>query len=179
MTRGRLFSTPSEPPDIRPAMMSIAAMMVLLLPALLMATSAQKLTGLALSVPGPSEQLPPEPTGNVEKLSVTRVPQGYLLSAEVRSLDVLAGAGDTVLQEKVVPTLTALQTELASYKKDDEKRERITLIPAEDTPTEEVVRWMDAVRRGPDGELYPRVILQTAVAAPSEVPVEAPTEESP
>ncbi len=172
MPAGRLFSTPSEPPDIRPAMMSVAAMMVLLLPALLMAPSAQKLTGLGLSVPGPSEQLPPEPTGAVERLSVSRQPSGYLISAEVRSTDVLASTGDTERKDLLVPTLTELQTQLAVFKGLDAKRERITLVPSADTPTEEVVRWMDAVRRGPEGELFPRVILETAVAAPVEIPSE-------
>ena len=165
MARARLFTTPTEPPDIRPAMMSVAAMMVLLLPALLMATSAQKLTGLALSVPGPSEQLPPEPTGPVERLSVARIPAGYQITAEVRSTDVLASAGDTERKDLLVASLPELQTQLATLKGLDPKRDRITLVPAADTPTEEVVRWMDAVRRGPEGELYPRVILETA--APS------------
>ncbi|MFT5685062.1 MAG: hypothetical protein ACI8RZ_006008 [Myxococcota bacterium] len=171
MPAGRLFSTPTEPPDIRPAMMSVAALMVLLLPALLMATSAQKLTGLALSVPGPSEQLPPEPTGAVEKLSVSRLPSGYLITAHVRSTDVLASVGDTERKELLVANLTDLQIQLAVFKGLDGKRQRITLVPGADTPTEEVVRWMDAVRRGPDGELYPRIILETAIVAP---PAEAP-----
>ena len=181
MSRARLFTTPAEPPDIRPAMMSVAAMMVLLLPALLMATSAQKLTGMALSVPGPSEQLPPEPTGIVERLSVARLPAGYQITAEVRSTDVLASAGDTERKELLVDGLAALQTQLAIFKGLDPKRARITLIPAADTPTEEVVRWMDAVRRGPDGELYPRVILETAMpsadASEAEPAPATPTEE--
>jgi hypothetical protein len=168
MSRARLFSTPSEPPDIRPAMMSVAALMVLLLPALLMATSAQKLTGLALSVPGPAEQLPPEPSGVVEQLSVTRVPAGYQITAEVRSTDVLASAGDTERKDLLVADLPELQAQLSTLKGLDPKRARITLIPAPDTATEEVVRWMDAVRRSPEGELYPRVILETA--APTQAP---------
>ena len=174
-----MFSTPAEQPDIRPAMMSIAAMMVLLLPALLMATSAQKLTGLALSVPGPAEQLPPEPTGAIERLTVTRTPQGYLVSAAVRSTDVLASAGDTEQKELLVADLTALQAQLAIFKGLDAVRERITLVPAADTPTEEVVRWMDAVRRGPSGELFPRIILETAVILPSAPPEPPPAEDSP
>lgn len=169
MSRARLFTTPTEPPDIRPAMMAVAAMMVLLLPALLMATSAQKLTGLSLSVPGPSEQLPPEPTGIVERLSVTRVSAGYQITAEVRSTDVLAGAGDTERKDLLVASLSELQVQLATLKGLDPKRARITLVPAADTPTEEVVRWMDAVRRGPEGELYPRVILETAGPVATEV----------
>ena len=61
--------------------------------------------------------------------------------------------------------LAELQAVLSTLKRLDPKRERITLVPAADTATDEVVRWMDAVRRGPEGELFPRVILQ-AVATP-------------
>ena len=50
---------------------------------------------------------------------------------------------------------------LGRLKQLDPKRERITVVPAATTPTEEVVRWMDAVRAGPEGALFERVILQT------------------
>jgi len=146
--------------------MSVIALMVLLLPMALMTTSSEKLTGLALGVPGPTEEIPPEPPGPVEALRVVRVADGYAVSAKVRRTDVVTSAGDTELKEFIEPDLASLQTRLASFKKMDEKRERITLAPAADTPTAEVVRWMDAVRRGPEGALYPRVILET-VAAPA------------
>jgi len=148
-------------------MMSVIALMVLLLPMALMTTSSEKLTGLALGVPGPTEEIPPEPPGPVEALRVVRVAEGYAVSAQVRRTDVVTSAGDTELKEFIEPDLASLQTRLASFKKMDDKRERITLAPAADTPTAEVVRWMDAVRRGPDGELYPRVILETVAAPPS------------
>ncbi len=164
-----MFTAPSAPADTRPAMMSIAAMMILLLPALLMATTAQKLTGLALSMPGPSEQLPPEPPGAVERLQVRRVTGGYLVAADVRNTDVLASAGDTEHKELLTADLVAMQAQLRFFKELDPDRERITLVPAPDTPTEEVVRWMDAVRAGPDGALFPRVILETT-GPPQETP---------
>lgn len=146
---------------MRPALLSIVALMVLLLPLLLMTTSAQKRTGLALGVPGPEEELPPEPPGIVERLSVERVPEGYRLTAAVRSTDVRAAAGDTEDKSVLADNLGDLQAALATFKALDPKRERVTLIPAADTPTEEVVRWMDAVRNGPDGPLFPKVVLQT------------------
>lgn len=143
-------------------MMSVVALMVLLLPMALMTTSAEKLTGLTLGVPGPTEELPPEPPGPVESLRVVRVPAGYAVSALVRRTDVGASAGDVELKEFVEPDLAAMQVRLAAFKRMDEARERVTLAPAADTPTEEVVAWMDAVRAGPDGVLFPRVILETA-----------------
>lgn len=135
--------------------------MVLLLPLLLMTTSASKLTGLALGVPGPEEELPPEPPGVVERLSVSRVAQGYEVTAAVRNTDVIGGTGQTEAKSFVAADLTELQAILGRLKELDPKRERITVVPAADTPTEEVVRWMDAVRAGPRGTLFERVILQT------------------
>ena len=158
----RLFTPPVSNADSRPAMMAVVSLMMLLLPMLLMATSAQKLTGLPLSVPGPSEQRPPEPIGPVERLRVQRVSEGYLLSASVRRTDVITSAGDTEVKEILLQDLPSLQAKLADFKALDPDRERITLSPGADTPTEEVVRWMDAVRNGPDGTLFPRVILETA-----------------
>ena len=174
---GRLFSPPSAPPDMRPALLSVVALMVLLLPLLLMTTSAQKLTGLALGVPGPDEELPPEPPGAVERISVERVPEGYQVTAAVRNTDVLSTTGDVEEKSVLAADLTALQGALATFKALDPKRDRVTLIPAADTPTEEVVRWMDAVRNGPDGPLFGKVILQT-VAPPASAPPDG-AEEAP
>lgn len=158
---GRLFSQPSAPPDTRPALLSVVSLMVLLLPLLLMTTSASKLTGLALGVPGPEDELPPEPPGLVESLRVDRVADGYQVTAAVRNTDVLGGTGQTEDKTFAASDLAELQGVLGRLKRLDPKRDRVTLVPAADTPTEEVVRWMDAVRRGPDGPLFDRVILQT------------------
>lgn len=161
MTR-RLFKPASAGADMRPALFSVVALMLLLLPFLLLTTSTQKLTGLALGLPGPSETLPPEPPGAVERLTVRRVPAGYAVEADVRNTDVLASAGDTERRELLAADLPGLQETLATFKALDAKRDRITLVPAPDTPADEVVRWMDAVKAGPAGELYPRVILEAA-----------------
>ena len=158
---GRLFSAPPPPPDMRPALLSIVALMVLLLPLLLMTTSAQKLTGLALGVPGPEDELPPEPPGPVERIAVERVADGYRVTAAVRNTDVRSSSGDVEEKSVLATDLGEMQRALATFKALDPGRERVTLIPAADTPTEEVVRWMDAARNGPDGPLFPKVILQT------------------
>lgn len=161
----RLFSPPPATADVRPALLSITSLMMLLLPMLLMATSAQKLTGLALAVPGPTEQLPPELPGNVKQLVVQRVPGGYQVTATVSNTD--AGSSDGTEEKTFTePTLAALQSRLRMFKELDPGRDRIRLVPAADTPTEEVVRWMGAVRAGPDGALFPRVVMDAASEAP-------------
>lgn len=158
----RLFAAPPATADVRPALMSVVSLMILLLPVLLLATSAQKLTGLALSVPGPTEQLPPEPPGPIETLRVQRASDGYTILAEVRRTDIGSGAGDTEQKQLSASDLRALQAQLRTLKGLDPDRDRIHLVPAADTPTEEVVRWMDAVRADAQGPLFPRVVLETA-----------------
>ncbi|MEC7948458.1 MAG: hypothetical protein VX265_12910 [Myxococcota bacterium] len=155
----RLFSEASAAPDLRPALLSIVALMVLLLPLLLMTTSLQKRAGIALGVPGPDEELPPEVPGAVEDLRVERRATGYLVRAAVRKTDVVGTVGNTESKEVLADDLPGLQEVLGTFKGLDPGRDRITLVPAADTPTEEVVRWMDAVRAGPGGELFPKVIL--------------------
>lgn len=155
----RLFSAAPPGPDLRPALLSIVALMVLLLPLLLMTSSLQRRAGLSLGVPGPDEELPPELPGAVEDLRVERQATGYLVRAAVRNTDVVSAAGDTEAKELLASDLADLQAVLGTFKSMDPARERITLVPAADTPTEEVVRWMDAVRAGPTGTLFPKVIL--------------------
>ena len=160
----RLFSAPPAVADVRPALLSVVSLMMLLLPMLLMASSAQKLTGLALSVPGAGENVPPELPGVVERLTVQRVATGYQVSAEVRNTDVGSAAGDTERKQFTEPDLPAMQRRLRSLKLLDPSRERVRLVPASDTPTEEVVRWMDAVRADDAGALFPQVVMETAPA---------------
>ena len=158
----RLFRAPTAVPDTRPAMLSVIALMVLLLPMTLMTSSAQKLAGLSLSVSGPSETLPPEPPGPVEALRVEVTEAGsYRITAAVRSTDVRATVGDTEAKTFEAADLTALRQVLAQIKGLDPARERITLAPAPTTRTARVVTLMDAVRAGPDGPLYPSVILES------------------
>lgn len=158
----RLFSSATTTPDARPALFSVISLIVLLVPMLLLTSSLERTTGLPLGVAGSDDDLPPEPIGRVEGLRVERVDQGYLLTADVRNTDVRASAGDTERKQLTAPDLAALQVALQTYKGLDPERKRITLRPGADTTTDEVVRWMDAVRTGPQGELYPRVVLEAA-----------------
>ena len=154
-------------------MLSVVALMVLLLPVLLRTTTTQKLTSLALNVHGSSSELPPVPTGPLESVKVYREDVGYRVQIEIRNTDVNASQGDTEVKEfraddpdcalQEDPTgcyLGALQTLLAvEIKTRDPQQERVILVPAASTQTEEVVRWMDAVRAWPQGELFPQVVL--------------------
>jgi hypothetical protein len=157
----RLFTSAVPGPDMRPALLSVVALMLLLLPMLLMTTSAERRAGLALGVPGPDDALEPDLPGPVENLRVERDPVGYLVVAHVRNTDVVGATGDTERKELRAANLGELQAALRAFKDLDPNRMKVTLVPASDTPTEEVVRWMDAVREGPDGVLFPSVILSS------------------
>ncbi|MCB9781059.1 MAG: hypothetical protein H6742_20990 [Alphaproteobacteria bacterium] len=170
----RLFPDDAEPPDARPALLSVVALMIVLVPMVLLTSTGEKATGLALGLPGPGEDLPPELPGPVESLRVQRVEAGFLVTAGVRRTDVLASAGDLEQQELLAPDLPALQAHLASLKALDPARQRLTLAPAPTSTAEQVVTWMDAVRAGPQGELYPQVVLEAAQVGPASDAVPAP-----
>jgi len=135
--------------------------MVILLPMLLMTTSARKLTGLSLSVAAPGDALPPLPPGPIERLVVQTTAERFAVRADVRSTDVRAAVGDVERRDLQADDLVALQEVLRTLKTLDPARKRITLIPGPDTTTQEVVAWMDAVKLDPSGELFPEVVLQS------------------
>lgn len=156
-----LFRHRSAPPDTRPAILSVVSLMVILLPMLLMTTSARRLTGLPLAVAAPGDALPPLPPGPVERLVVTMGEVGFRVEADVRNTDVRSSAGDVERRELAADDLRALQDVLATLKALDPNRKRITLVPGPTTTTQQVVAWMDAVKVGPRGELFPEVVLQS------------------
>ncbi len=172
---GRLFRRAPPAADHRPAMMAIISLMVLLLPLLISSTSSRKLAGLPLGVPGPADELPPEKPGPVEGIEVRPGPAGgFVVQAKVRATDVRASAGDVELRRFTAPDLAGLQGVLATLKALDPARERLLLVPAPTTTADEVVRWMDAVRAGPQGPLFPKVVLEQVTTAPAAAPPEAP-----
>lgn len=152
-------------------MMAIISLMVLLLPLLISSSSARKLAALPLGVPGPSDELPPETPGAVEGITVRPVGSGFSVEARVRSTDLGAGAGDVELRRFEAGSLAELQAVLGRLKRLDPQRERILLVPQGTSQAEEVVRWMDAVRAGPDGPLFPTVILEQVVGPSNAAPV--------
>jgi hypothetical protein len=151
---------------MRAGMMAVISLMLLLLPWLIQATSGGKLTGLPLSLPGASEELPPESPGAVEGLTVTQVGTGFEVRAAVRNTDVMAGAGDTEERVWQADSIASLQEVLGTIKALDPKRDRITLVPDAGASAQAVVTWMDAVRGSTQGVLFPKVILQTDGEAP-------------
>jgi hypothetical protein len=97
----------------------------------------------------------------VERLVVTIEAAGFVVEADVRNTDVRASAGDVERRALAAADLRSLQDVLASLKALDPARKRITLVPGPATTTQQVVSWMDAVKVGPRGELFPEVILQS------------------
>lgn len=156
-----LFQHQELIPDTRPAMLSMAALMMLLLPTLLLCLAPQKLTGLPLSVSGPSEALPPPPPGAVEKLLLQATPDGFTIQARVRRTDVLASAGDVETKNWTLTEADSLPSILRQIKSLDTTRKRITVIPTLETSTAQLVWWMDLCRKDSQGELFPEVILQS------------------
>jgi len=140
--------------------------MVVLVPTVLVTSTGQKTTGLSLGLAGPGDELPPPPPGPVEALRVARVPGGFSLTARVRRTDVLATAGEAEERDLLAPDLASLQARLRTLKALDPSRQRLTLAPAPDSSAEEVVAWMDAVRRDTQGPLFPEVVLEAAEAGP-------------
>jgi hypothetical protein len=156
----RLFQTAEAATDIRPAMFSMAALMILLLPLLLLVGSPQKNTGLPLSVAGPAEELPPAPPGPVESLEVRALEEGFQIKAEVRTTDVRATAGDTESKGWETEDLEALQKVLRQVKGLDASRKRITVRPGLSYTAQQVVQLMDVVQRDQKGELFTEIVLQ-------------------
>jgi hypothetical protein len=156
--------------------------MLLLMPFLLLTTSVQKLAGIDLLLAGNNSELPPEPPGIVEGLTVVVHPDtAFDISAQVRRSDVGAKTGETEARSERIPPgsggvdLAALQNALRRYKGLDPERDQATLLPADSLNNGQVVNLMDAMRRDAEGELFPKVALGVLPAAkPSAEP--APTE---
>lgn len=175
----------STPPDARPALLSVIALMLLLLPFLLLTTSVHKLTATNLRLPGEGESLPPVPPGAVERLAVEVQADGSVrVVADVRQTDVTAKAGDAFRRVTTVASrdggvdYPALQVALQEIKAQDPARTRLRLAPAEDVRTRVMVALMDAVRSADGKALFPDVVLD-APEAPAEIPVEPTAEEAP
>ena len=159
----RLFPAARPAPDLRPALLGVISLMVLLVPLLLESAAAGRWAGLALAVPA-AAGLPPEPAGPVARLAVVALPAGgFRVEAAVRSTDVRAASAAAELRAEPAADLRALQAVLARTKGLDPSRERILLQPHSAMSAAEVVAWMDAVRVGPEGPLFPEIVLGAAV----------------
>ncbi len=147
-------------PNARPALLSVIALMFLLLPLLLLTTSAQKLVGLDLHMPGTGE-LPPEMPGTVEGLEVL-LGEAIVVRARVRRSDVVTSSGEVETREIRVQDLASLQATLRSFKDLDPEQRRVLLLPEDEVSGAHVVATMDALRSDSVGELFPQVALGAA-----------------
>ena len=157
----RLFSSSRHETDIRPSLFSMASLMIILLPTLLLSLSTQKFTALPLSVAGSQSDLPQDPNRLIQTLQLTDKGDGFLLKASVRSTDVRASLEDLEERTWNPTSLTELQTILQSLKKIDPKHRRIEILPNPSRPTQEVVLWMDVVSKNTEGELFPEIVIQS------------------
>ena len=156
----RLFSPSRNETDIRPSLFSMASLMIILLPTLLLSLSTQKFTVLPLSVAGSQSEIPQDPNRLIQKIQLISEDQGFLLQASVRSTDVRADINDVEERKWNPQTLKELQTILQSLKKLDPKHRRIQIQPQPESSTEEVVLWMDVVSKNAQGELFPEIVIQ-------------------
>ena len=158
----------ASPPDLRPGLLSVVALMFLLLPFVLLTTSPEKLAGLGLALAGDGADAPSVTPGPVERVEVSLGGGEIVVRAAIRSTDVTAEAGDAQVVETRFPAvedrpdLAALQARLAELRTLDPLQQRATVIPHDDLPTAAVVGLVDAVRSGAQGELYADVVLGSA-----------------
>jgi hypothetical protein len=146
-------------------MLAMISLLLLLLPFLLLTTSPQKLTALGFRLPAAGEGLPALPPGPVEDLVVRVEADALLLQQALRRTDLLASVGQVEHQElRLAHTggqfdIPGLQAALRQVKALDPGRERLTLRPAQESTTAEVVRLMDAVRKDKAGPLFQEIVL--------------------
>ena len=155
----KLFSHEDPIQDIRPMMLSMAALMLILIPILMLVLNPEKLTSLPLSVAGTNQEIPAAPPGIIESLNITENSNGFSLTALVRTSDVRSSFGDVEQKEWSFEDLTSLQKQLRTLKNLDPKRSRIELSPISTSSIEDVVLWMDLIRKDNEGTLFEEILL--------------------
>ena len=156
----RLFGKRRNPSvDRRPALLSMAALMILLLPTLIMITSTQKTTALPLAVSGNALDIPPISNGLISSLEVTALESGYQLKAHIKKSDVLAGNSDVEEKNWTLENEQELQDKLRALKNQDTQRTRIRLKPHSSSKTQAVVHVLDLLKSDKSGELFPETLL--------------------
>jgi hypothetical protein len=165
---------PARPadPDLRPGLLSIACLLLILLPCLLLTTSLYKLASVPFRLAGGEGGGEPDLPGVVTGVEVRVEPGQMMLRAALRTRDANAGAEDVVWNETPLPDLdgapdtASLQARLAELKRLDPAWTRVTVLPDDRIPTDDVVLVMDALREGPDGPIAGEVLLGSGAAAP-------------
>ena len=170
----RSFQTDIEVPDIRPTLLSLAALMLLLIPILLLIVNPQKTTYLPLSMSTSSGLPPIAHTGPIEVLKISIDTKNnseasdpnskYVMQLEVhrRKSDVRASQGDTEIKIWDFTSLDACIQKLRDIKGFDEARERITVIPSKNLRTGDIVFWMDILRQDNGENFFPSVVLESS-----------------
>jgi len=154
----KLFNNPQQEPDIRPALLSMSALMMILLPTLLLVTTPQKLVGISLSMAGATTDIPPTPPGILESLRIEVLADGFLIEASVRKTDVLASTGDVEQKTWSFTTWPESIAQLEKIKELDPSRKRIQIAPLPSSETKEVIHWMDSLQKE---TLFPEVIIES------------------
>ncbi len=167
-------------PDLRPGLLSIACLLFILLPCLLLTTSLYKLTSLPFRLGGGEGGGEPEVPGVVSGLEVLVDPDGLVLRAALRTRDANAGAEDVVWNETPLPhrdgapDTVGLQARLGALRRLDAAWKRVTVRPDDRVSTDDLVLVMDALREGPEGVLAEEILLGDGPGARALVPGSAP-----
>ena len=153
-----------SPPEVavvarRPALLSMAALMILLLPTLLLITSTQKTTALPLAVAGNVTDIPPASSGLIAGLDVIANDQGFRIEAKLRKSDVLATESDVEQKSWDVSNELELQETLRELKNIDALRTRIRLKPHSNADTQTVIHLLDLLKGDRQGELFPETLI--------------------
>lgn len=170
----RSFQTDIDVPDIRPTLLSLAALMLLLIPIMLLIVNPQKTTYLPLSMSTNSGVPPIAHTGPIEVLKISIDTRSgfkssdhlakYSIQLEVhrRKSDVRASQGDTEVKIWNFTSPKDCLQKLRDIKSFDKARERITVTPSKNLRTGDIVFWMDILRHDNDEDFFPSVILQSS-----------------
>jgi hypothetical protein len=154
----RLFRPRRTTTSFRPSILSIVALMVLLVPTVLHTSTGEKTVAMGLDLAGHSGARTHD--GALSSVTVRAEQDGFRIEAVMESTDV---TGDRTIEESMqVSSLTDLQNRLTRLKAIDSSQTHLTLVPSPDSTAGQIVQWMDAIRIGPEGELFSHVTLGTA-----------------
>ena len=154
----RLFRPRTTSADMRPSILSIVALMVLLVPTVLHTSTGTKTVAMGLDLAGHEGARTHD--GPLTSVTVTVNRQGFRVDATMKSTDVRS---EHLIEEThQIDNLEGLRKHLSNLKEIDQTQTHLTLVPGPDNTTGEIVLWMDSIRMGPQGELFPHVTLGTA-----------------
>ena len=154
----RLFRRRTTSADMRPSILSIVALMVLLVPTVLHTSTGTKTVAMGLDLAGHEGARTHD--GPLTSVTVTVNPQGFRVDATMKSTDVRS---EHLIEEThQLGNLEGLREHLSNLKEIDQTQTHLTLVPSPDNTTGEIVLWMDSIRTGPQGELFPHVTIGTA-----------------